>query len=116
MSSPSDIHRAILECETCHDVCVQTIAHCLRKGDKYAEPGHITTLLDCVDMCVTSAAFMLRESHRHRRTCEICAEVCDACAKSCATFPNDDEMRRCEAECHRCAASCRRMANDSGTT
>ncbi|HUK34035.1 MAG TPA: hypothetical protein VLV86_09010 [Vicinamibacterales bacterium] len=67
------------------------------------------TLLDCADMCATSANFMLRDSTRHRRTCELCAEMCDACAKSCAAFRDDDEMRRCEAECHRCAESCREM-------
>jgi hypothetical protein len=109
--SPSEMHQAIQECEKCHDVCLQAISHGLRKAGRYADPSHVTTLLDCVDMCATSANFMLRDSARHRRTCELCAEVCDACAKSCATFPDDEEMRRCEAECHRCAESCRRMAS-----
>jgi hypothetical protein len=68
---------------------------------------HITALEDCVEMCATCVNFMLRDSHQHHRTCEICAEVCDACAKSCAVFEDDDEMRRCEAECHRCAETCR---------
>jgi len=108
--SSTDMQHAIHECEKCHDVCLQMVAYCLRKGGRHAEPAHITTLLDCVDMCATSANFMLRDSPRHRRTCEVCAEVCDACAKSCATFHDDDEMRRCEAECHRCAESCREMS------
>lgn len=108
-----DMQRCIQECERCHDVCLQAIALSLRKGGRQAEPGHITTLLDCVDMCATSVNFMLRESTRHRRTCELCAEVCDACAKSCASFHDDDEMRRCEAECHRCAELCREMARSA---
>ena len=106
------MQRCIEECERCHDLCVQAIAHCLRKGGRHAEPGHITTLLDCAGMCSTSVDFMLRESARHRRACELCAEVCDACAKSCGEFHDDDEMRRCEAECHRCAELCREMSRN----
>ena len=108
-----DMQRVIQECETCHDVCLQAMVHGLRKGGRHAEPGHITTLLDCVDMCATSVNFMVRESPRHRRTCELCAEVCDACAKSCGSFRDDDEMGRCEAECHRCAELCREMARST---
>jgi hypothetical protein len=107
--SLSLMQRCIEECERCHDLCVQAIAHCLRKGGRLAEASHITTLLDCADMCATSVNFMLRESARHRRTCELCAEVCDASAKSCGGFHDDDEMRRCEAECHRSAELCREM-------
>jgi hypothetical protein len=109
----AEMQRAIQECQRCHDVCLQTIGYCLGKGGRHAEAGHITTLLDCVQMCSTCADFMLRDSARHRRICEVCAEVCDACAKSCATFHDDDEMRRCEAECHRCAESCREMARSA---
>jgi len=111
--SRSDMQRGIEECQKCHDVCLQAMAHGLRQSGHYVEATHIMTLLDCADMCATSANFMLRDSTRHRRTCELCAEVCDACAKSCAAFHDDDEMRRCEAECHRCAASCREMARST---
>jgi hypothetical protein len=111
--SRSDMQRCIEECQKCHDVCLQAVAHGLRQGGHYVEATHIMALLDCVDMCATSVNFMLRESARHRRTCELCAEVCDACARSCAGFHDDDEMRRCEAECHRCAESCREMALSS---
>src|SRR5262245_3600116 len=111
--SLTDMQRCIQECQRCREECLQAVVHCLRRGGRHAEAGHITTLLDCVEMCATSANFMLRESMRHRRVCEICAEICDACAKSCATFRDDDEMRRCEAECHRCAELCREMAGTS---
>jgi hypothetical protein len=111
----SDMHSAgmqhcIDECETCHDVCLRTVAHCLHQGGRHADSSHITILLDCVDMCATSAAFMLRDSTMHRRTCGVCADVCSACAKSCDGFPDDDVMKRCAEECRRCAESCREMA------
>jgi hypothetical protein len=67
-------------------------------------------LLDCADMCATSVNFMLRESTLHRKTSEVCAEVCIACAKSCESFPDDDVLSRCAEECRRCAETCREMA------
>jgi hypothetical protein len=109
----TEVQRCIQECEKCHDVCLKVIVYCLRTGGRHAETAHVTTLLDCVDTCATSVNVMLRESPRHRRVCEVCAEMCDACAKSCAAFHDDDEMRRCEAECHRCAESCREMARST---
>jgi hypothetical protein len=109
--SLADVQRCIQECEKCHDVCLQAVVHCLRRGGRHADPNHITTLLDCVDMCATSVNFMVRESARVARTCGLCAEVCDACAKSCASFHDDDEMRRCAAECQRCAELCRQMGS-----
>jgi len=107
--SLSDMQRCIQECQRCHSVCLQGIVHCLRKGVSHADANHITTMVDCMEMCATCLNFMLRESPRHHRTCEVCAEFCDACAKSCATFVDDDQMRQCEAECHRCAELCREM-------
>jgi hypothetical protein len=77
----TDMQRCIQECERCHDTCVQVIGYCLHRGGRHADPNHIATLLDCADMCATSANLLVRDSPRHRRTCEICAEVCDGCAK-----------------------------------
>src|SRR5215471_14826050 len=79
------------------------------QGAGHADANHITTMVDCMEMCATCLNFMLRESPRHHRTCEVCAEFCDACAKSCTSFQDDDEMRRCAAECQRCAELCREM-------
>jgi len=110
MIQSDEMQRCIDDCETCRGVCLSTVAQCLRKGGPYAESGHVTALLDCVDMCATAASFMRRDSTLHRRTCEICAEVCDACAKSCERFRDDDVMRRCAEECRRCAESCSAMA------
>jgi hypothetical protein len=104
-----EMQRCIDECENCRDLCVRTFSHGLRQRGRHLEDGHITALLDCVDMCATAANFMLRDSPRHRRTCEVCAEVCDACAKSCDEFRDDDVMRRCAEECRRCAEACRAM-------
>ena len=107
----SDEMRAcIQDCTDCHNVCLETIDHCLQLGGPHAEASHIRLLLDCAQICAASADFMLRGSDLHGRTCGVCADVCERCAESCERFGDDDQMRRCAALCRRCADSCRRMA------
>lgn len=105
-----DMQRCIQDCQTCHQVCIETVTHCLQKGGKHAAPEHIRLLLDCAEICQTSANFMQRNSDLHGRTCGVCAEVCEACARSCDELADDEVMKRCADECRRCAASCREMS------
>ena len=104
-----DMQACITMCQECHATCLATLTHCLTMGGDHAAPDHIGLMLDCVDICRTSADFMLRHSARHALTCGVCAEVCDACAADCERF-DDDFMRACAATCRRCAQSCRQMA------
>lgn len=105
-----EMRRCIDECQSCREVCLETVSHCLKLGGKHAESGHITTLLDCAGICTTSAEFMLRGSEQHGAVCGVCAEVCDRCAASCEAIGEDEMMARCAEECRRCAESCRKMA------
>ena len=106
-----EMRDCIDNCTACHAICVETTAHCLHLGGKHAADEHIRTLLDCAEICATSADFMLRGSELHGRTCGVCAEACTRCADSCERIAGDDEtMRRCVEICRRCAESCRRMA------
>ena len=107
---PASMQQCIEECLNCHRTCVETMQHCLEKGGKHAKAEHIRTLLDCAQICATSADFMLRGSDLHVHTCAACAAVCEACAKSCEEIADDAEMKRCADVCRRCAASCREMA------
>jgi hypothetical protein len=104
------MRECIQNCTECHNVCVETIDHCLRLGGPHAAAGHIRLLLDCAQICATSADFMLRGSDFHPPVCGVCAEVCDRCAESCEQFGDDAQMRRCAGLCRRCAESCRHMA------
>jgi hypothetical protein len=81
--------------------------HCLETGEKHVEPVHFRTMLDCAEICQTSANFMLRNSALHAHTCRACAEICTACADSCEAV---GEMDECVETCRRCAESCRKMA------
>lgn len=109
MHLSQEMKDCIQACTACHNVCAETATHCLTHGGKHAEPKHIGTMLDCVEICRTSADFMLRGSELHTEICRACAEVCDACAASCEAF-TEDFMKRCAEECRRCADSCRRMS------
>ena len=106
-----DMQQCINECLNCHSVCLATVRYCLEQGGKHAEAQHIQTLLDCAEICQTSANFMLRGSELHGRTCAVCAEVCARCAESCEQVGDDEQMRACAEACRRCAESCRQMAN-----
>ncbi len=104
------MQQCIQECLDCHSICLQTVQHCLELGGKNAESHHITMLLDCAEICQTSANFMLRSSNFHTRTCALCAEICEQCAADCERFGDDAQMKACAENCRRCAESCRRMA------
>ena len=111
MSHSDLMHECINNCTNCHNICMETVMHCLQMGGKHAEAVHIRLLLDCAEICATSANFMLRGSDLHPRTCAVCAEACERCADDCERIgPDDQMMQRCAEMCRRCADSCRRMA------
>ncbi len=74
MSAHAPQHRGdameecIQNCLDCYRVCLEMVTHCLQMGGRHAEASHIRLLLDCVEICRTSADFMLRGSPRHHLT------------------------------------------------
>lgn len=104
------MQNCIENCKQCWAICVETTHHCLQKGGRHAEADHIRLLLDCADICQTSAGFMLRASDFHALTCGVCAQVCERCAESCERMRDDEMMRECAEMCRRCAESCHEMA------
>lgn len=107
----SQIQECIQNCLDCHSICLNTVStYCIHQNGMHSEPAHIRLMLDCAEICETSANFMLRGSELHLRSCDFCAEVCDRCAKNCDRFGNDSQMRACSEMCRRCAEGCRQMA------
>src|SRR3954465_7738287 len=102
--------RCIEICTDCHKACVETIPYCLQQGGPHAHPNHIRVMMDCAEICQTSANFMLRGSDLHVYTCGACAEGCDRCAADCEEMADDSRMAACAEMCRRCAASCREMS------
>src|SRR4051794_22134048 len=96
-----EMQQCIENCQTCHTLCLQMITHCLDQGGAHAEAAHIRLLLDCAEICQTSANFMLRNSDLHAETCRACAVICQRCAVDCERFKEDSEMQNCAQSCHR---------------
>ena len=76
MTHNAQMRECIDNCQECHSVCTETAQHCLEQGGKHAEAAHIRLLLDCAEICHTSADFMLRDSTKHALTCGACADIC----------------------------------------
>ena len=96
-------------CRECQRTCMETASFCLQLGSEIASGPVIRLLLDCAEICQTSANFMLRNSDLHSITCGACAEICTRCATECERIDNA-QMRACAEVCRRCAESCREMA------
>lgn len=112
--SAAPMQSCIQDCLDCHQTCLETISYCLEQGGSHTDPDHIRLLMDCAEICQTSANFMIRGSIFHAFTCDVCAEICEECGEECAQFPNDETMQACADMCHRCASSCREMAEEMG--
>lgn len=109
MSTPNaEMQQCLDNCQHCHATCLTMAAnHCLETGGPHVEPAHFRLMLDCAQICQTSADFMRRSSALHTQVCGVCAEVCEACAQSCERVGGMDE---CVQACRRCVETCRRMA------
>ena len=107
-----DLQECIEECLNCHAVCTMTLQHCLASGGPQLTDVHLVgLLLDCAEICQTSANFMLRGSPYHVITCAGCAELCRACEENCRGVGDDEQVLHCAEICAGCAAVCDRMAD-----
>ena len=106
----TEMEECVEACLDCHRICADTLRQCLDRGGELAAPDLVRALLDCIDICHTSADFMLRGSQLHPRTCGVCAEACRLCAEVCERYPDEPLLRACAEACRRCAELCTRMA------
>ncbi|KAA8696207.1 four-helix bundle copper-binding protein [Pseudomonas proteolytica] len=85
------------------------MTHCLEAGGKHLEAEHFRLMINCAEICQTSANFLLNGSTFHHHVCGVCAEICDACVKSCEQVGG---MEDCVRACRECAEICRKMAGE----
>jgi hypothetical protein len=104
------LHECIEACLECHAACTLTVQHCLATGGAHAEVNLVGVLLDCAEICQTSANFLLRGSPYHVVTCSACADLCRACEEGCRTIPGDEQLQQCAEVCAACAEHCEAMA------
>jgi hypothetical protein len=109
--SASEMQQCIDQCLNCYKTCLQTaMNHCLETGGKHVEAQHFRLMMNCAEICRTTADMMLANSPVHTTVCAACADVCDACAASCEQVGDMDE---CIAACLACAQSCHQMAGST---
>lgn len=101
--------QCILDCLDCRQVCLETVLYCLNTGGKHAESAQLRLLYDCIDICQTSADFMLFGSELYAQICASSADICERCAQGCDEWADDPRMQACAEICRRCADSCRHM-------
>ena len=95
-------------CSQCHQTCLHAaMQYALPAGGKHVDPDHFRLLMNCAEICQTSANFQLSDSVFCAPVCRVCAEICEACAKSCEEVGDMDD---CIQACRECAACCRGMA------
>ena len=105
------MEQCIENCTNCHRICLETTArHFAGEASPKLEEALVRLLLDCAEICRTSADFMIRGSIMHPHTCRACAEVCSRCADECDRMGEDPYMAACAEICRRCAETCREMA------
>ena len=74
------------DCSSCHDICVETMAPCLTRGERHSDERVVRLLIDCAELCQVSANFMLRRSDLHAdpaRRALPCASAARSRAAAC---------------------------------
>jgi len=97
-------------CLQCHVVTTMAAQYCMIRGGDTANASRVGLLLDCGQICQTSADFMIRGSPHHAAVCAACAEVCRACAEACESAEGDEDLAHCAEVCSACAEQCEAMA------
>src|SRR3546814_6567247 len=84
----TDRQSCIELCQKCHDTCLETlVGHCLPMGGKHVEQAHVRLMLDCIDICRTSADFM-RRSRSEEHTSELQSLMRNSYAVFCLKTKN----------------------------
>jgi hypothetical protein len=104
------IEECVAKCLDCRSLCMKVVDHCWRLRKIKRECPDIRPLLNCAEMCATTARFMLRGSEFCRELCVLCAQVCQCCADQFRGVHDETEIEACAAACRQCAECCERIA------
>lgn len=108
--SASDLRAAFLACLRAHEACEAAVTQVLR-GEDGAVDERVGTLLDCADVCRTTARHIRHASPLLRGTAGVAAELCERAAEACAALASAPAMLTYAEACRRSAACCRRVAD-----
>ena len=108
MPSATDLRAAFLACLRAHQACEDAVAQALRGED--AVDDRVGTLLDCADVCRTTARYIRYGSPLLRGTAGVAAELCARAAEACAALAAVPVMAAHAEALQRAAGCCRRVA------
>lgn len=97
-------------CNRCAQLCQECFRLCLDERDMNAREHCMLDLIDCAEVCSTTACVMSRRSKHVKEFLNLCATMCDECATECSRFTTEHN-RSCADACRQCAQECRNMAN-----
>jgi len=110
MPSATDLRAAFLACLRAHQACEEAVAQALRADEGGHVDERVGALLDCADVCRTTARYIRYGSPLLRGTAGVAAELCARAAEACATGAALPVMAAYAEACRRAAACCRRVA------
>jgi len=108
MPSAIDLRAVFLACLRAHQACEDAVTQALR-GDG-AVDERVGTLLDCADVCRTTARYIRYGSPLLRGTAGVAAELCARAAEACAAVAAVPAMASHAEALRRAAACCQRVA------
>jgi hypothetical protein len=109
--SASDLRAAFLACLRAHEACEAAVAHALRAQEGEAVDERVGALLDCADVCRTTARHIRYGSPLLRGTAGVAAELCERAAEACLALAHTPALPTWAEACRRSAACCRRLAD-----
>jgi hypothetical protein len=95
----NDLRAAFLACLRAHEACEAAVAHALRADGGERVNDRVGALLDCADVCRTTARYIRYGSPLLRGTAGVAAERCARAAEACAASAHAEAIRRAGACC-----------------
>lgn len=90
----------IQDCLNAHTVSLDGATQAMQQAG--AKADLIRTMLDCSEICLASAHFMIRNSRLYGYVCQACASICTDCGELAFEAGMNDVGNACRA----CAESC----------
>jgi hypothetical protein len=80
------------------DACNAAFAYCTQQ-DEVDDPELLACIVDCVDLCTTTASFIVRGSEHADDLREVCAELAKCVEESCEEYGDDEVLTACADAC-----------------
>lgn len=107
----AELQECVTHCLECHRICLgAAMKYHLNAEANRIEPAHVRLLINCAEICHTTATAILVGAPLLKPTCRVCAKVCRRCA---ADAERHGGMEECAQASQRCADFCQRAASVS---